>query len=51
MNRTQVKTYKHRIGKKTYIIVKIFQTATAKANQGNVLASNALTVKIFKKRR
>lgn len=49
MLRQQVKTYKHRIGKNKYIVIKIYQSASAKAEDGNVLASNALNVKIFKK--
>ncbi|WP_409344340.1 hypothetical protein [Paenibacillus sp. MBLB4367] len=51
MIRTHVQTYKHRVGKHTYLIVKIYQTATAKAKQGNVLASNAASVRIYKHRR
>ncbi|CAG7614520.1 hypothetical protein PAESOLCIP111_01718 [Paenibacillus solanacearum] len=48
MLRTQVKTYKHRVGKYHYLVIQIFQSAIAKADMGNVLASNAVNVKIFK---
>lgn len=49
MIKTQVKTYKHRVGKNNYVVIKIIQSVTARAEQGNVLASNAINVKIFKK--
>lgn len=49
LNRNRVKTYRYRIGKKNYIIIKIYQSAIAKARMGNVLASNAVNVKIFEK--
>ncbi|SDX22469.1 hypothetical protein SAMN05444487_11258 [Marininema mesophilum] len=51
MNRARIKTYRHRIGKNLYLIIKINQSATAKAEQGNVLASNALNVQIFKNKK
>ncbi|BCJ86931.1 hypothetical protein [Effusibacillus dendaii] len=51
MTRTQVKTHRFRIGKKTFIIVKITQMATAKVKRGNALASNAANVQIVKKRK
>jgi hypothetical protein len=51
MIRTHVKTYKHRVGKHTYVVVNIYQTAAAKAAQGNVLASNAVNVRIYRKRK
>ncbi|MFC4077759.1 hypothetical protein [Salinithrix halophila] len=51
MTRTRVKTYQYRIGKNKYLVVKIMQTATGKTVHGNVLASNALNVQIFKKGR
>ncbi|MNZ85769.1 hypothetical protein D3C78_1045730 [compost metagenome] len=49
MIRSKVKTLKFRIGKKKFLLIKIFQSAVAKAKHGNVLASNAATVKIVKK--
>ncbi|MDQ0060105.1 hypothetical protein [Paenibacillus harenae] len=48
MLRSNVKTYKYRVGKNQYIIINIQQLASASAQDGNVLASNALNVKIFK---
>ncbi|WP_337100003.1 hypothetical protein [Paenibacillus sp. YIM B09110] len=48
MLRSNVKTYKYRVGKNKYLVIKIEQLASAKAFDGNVLASNALNVKIFK---
>jgi hypothetical protein len=47
MVHTKVKTYKYRVGANTYVVVQIFQSAAARAQQGNVLASNAVNVKIF----
>ncbi|MDQ8736373.1 hypothetical protein [Paenibacillus sp. LHD-38] len=49
MVRSSVKTVKYRVGKNNYLIINIYQTAEASAQQGNVLASNAATVQIFKK--
>jgi hypothetical protein len=49
MIRTSVKTFQHKVGKNRFIVVKIFQTSTAKASGGNALASNAANVRIFKK--
>lgn len=49
--KTNVKTYKHRIGKNLYIIINISQSADAKTELGNALASNAVNVSIFKKRK
>ncbi|MBE1443688.1 hypothetical protein [Paenibacillus sp. OAS669] len=51
MLRTHVKTYRQRIGKNHYIIINIFQSAEAKAESGNVLASNAVNVQIYKSRK
>ncbi len=51
MLRTHVKTYRQRIGKNHYIIINIFQSAEAKAESGNVLASNAVNVQICKSRK
>ncbi|MDO7905307.1 hypothetical protein Q5741_02625 [Paenibacillus sp. JX-17] len=48
MLRTRVKTYKHRIGKKKVLVVKVYQSARAKAKHGNALASNMLNIKIAK---
>lgn len=49
MIRNRVRTYKYRIGKNNFIIIKIYQSAVAKARMGNALASNAVNVKIFEK--
>lgn len=43
----RVKTYRYRYGKNRYIVIRIFQSAHARARSGNVLASNAVNVKIF----
>mgnify|MGYP001164408663 CR=1 FL=1 len=51
MERNLVKTKKYRIGKNTYIVIKIFQKATAKTDEGNALATNQANVKIYKKKR
>lgn len=47
MLKTKVKTYKYQVGKNHFIVIKISQSAHASASNGNVLASNALNVKIF----
>lgn len=49
MIHTRVKSYKYRVGKNHYLVIKIFQSAHARADSGNVLASNAVNVKIMKK--
>lgn len=49
MVRSSVKTFKYRVGKNQILVINIFQSAAAKADTGNALASNAATVKIFKK--
>ncbi len=53
MDQNLVRTYKYKVGKKTYIIIKITQLAGSIAPEGNAIASNQLHVKIFtrKKRR
>ncbi|WP_164553379.1 hypothetical protein [Brevibacillus marinus] len=51
MERNLVKTKKYRIGKNTYIVIKIFQKATAKTDEGNAIATNQANVKIYKKKR
>jgi hypothetical protein len=51
MVRSNVKTYRYKIGKNHYIVINIRQQAAAKANVGNVLASNAANVQIFSKQR
>jgi hypothetical protein len=51
MTRSNIKTYRYRIGKNQYIVINIQQTAAATADIGNVLASNAVNVQIIKKRR
>jgi hypothetical protein len=48
MLHTKVKSYKYKVGRNHYIVLKIFQSSAAKADHGNVLASNAVNVKIFK---
>ncbi|MDF2720990.1 MAG: hypothetical protein K0Q59_665 [Paenibacillus sp.] len=48
MNRNRVKTYRYRIGKKHVLVIKIVQTANAKADSGNVIASNAINMQIAK---
>jgi len=49
MLRSNVKAYKLKVGKNQYLVINIYQTASAKALSGNVLASNAANVQIFKK--
>lgn len=49
MVQSRVKTYKYRIGKNNFIVIKIYQSTHAKALSGNVLASNAVNVKIFER--
>ncbi len=49
MVRSNVKTFKYRVGKNKYLIINIFQSSEASAQHGNVLASNAATVQIFKR--
>ncbi|MDQ0493354.1 MULTISPECIES: hypothetical protein [Paenibacillus] len=51
MIKNKVKTYRHRIGKNKYLVVKVFQAAAAKARSGNALATNALNIKISKRKR
>lgn len=51
MNRTRVKSYRHRIGKNQYLVIKIYQKADAHSYHGNALASNALNIKILKQRK
>jgi hypothetical protein len=48
--KTRVKSFKYRVGKNHFLVIKINQSVTARAHLGNVLASNALNVKIFKRR-
>lgn len=49
MNHNQVKTYRYRVGKNKFLVIKIFQAANASADSGNALASNAVNVQILKK--
>ncbi len=49
MNRTVVRTFKHKIGKNQFVVIQIFQKAVSTVSNGNALASNAANVKIFKK--
>lgn len=44
----KVKTYRYRVGRNNYIVIHIYQTASATAEAGNVLASNAVNVQIMK---
>ncbi|GLX68840.1 hypothetical protein [Paenibacillus glycanilyticus] len=43
-----VKTYRYRVGRNQYIVINIYQNASASAEAGNVLASNAVNVQIQK---
>ncbi|WP_336785228.1 hypothetical protein [Paenibacillus sp. MMO-177] len=49
MNHQNVKSYRYRIGRNHYIVINIYQKASAKAEAGNVLASNAVNVQIMKR--
>lgn len=49
MNRSVVRTFKHKVGKNQYVIIQVFQKAISTVSNGNALASNAVNVKIFKK--
>ncbi|MGO4108358.1 hypothetical protein [Paenibacillus sp. YAF4_2] len=48
MNHQNVKTYRYRVGPNNYIVINIYQSASASAEAGNVLASNAVNVQIMK---
>ncbi|TBL70411.1 hypothetical protein [Paenibacillus thalictri] len=48
MIKSNVKSYKYRVGKNTYLVIHIFQTANAQTDSGNVIASNAANIKIMK---
>lgn len=48
MNRSNVKSYRYRVGKNHYLVIKINQIAKGYADVGNVLASNAVNVQIMK---
>ncbi|MBO8164433.1 MAG: hypothetical protein H0Z34_12035 [Brevibacillus sp.] len=48
MDRNLVKTKKYKVGKNTFIVIKIFQRSVAKTEEGNALATNQANVKIFK---
>ncbi|WP_338590993.1 hypothetical protein V6669_04270 [Paenibacillus sp. Y5S-9] len=50
MTRSNVKSYRYRVGKKQYIVIQIHQTAKGYADSGNVLASNAVNVQILKQK-
>lgn len=45
---TRIRTFRRRIGRNRYLIIKIYQTAEARAASGNALASNALNIQIKK---
>ncbi|MGM1023634.1 MAG: hypothetical protein ACQEXV_24625 [Bacillota bacterium] len=51
MIKNRVKTYKQRIGKNKFLVVKVFQAAAAETRSGNALATNALNIKISKRNR
>ncbi|MOA69465.1 hypothetical protein D3C78_1976700 [compost metagenome] len=51
MNRSNVKSYRYRVGKNQYIVIQIHQTAKGYAESGNVLASNAVNVQIIKEKK
>lgn len=46
-----IKSYKYKIGKNQYLVIKITQSAHAETHLGNALASNAVNVKIDKTRK
>ena len=48
MIKSHVKTFKYRMGKNSYLVIQIFQSATAHTDSGNVIASNAANIKILK---
>jgi hypothetical protein len=48
MLHTHMKSYRYKMGKNQYFVLKIYQSAVASAESGNVLASNAVNVKIYK---
>ncbi|MCR8634630.1 hypothetical protein [Paenibacillus radicis (ex Xue et al. 2023)] len=50
MTRNHVKAYRYRVGKNQFLVINIYQSATASAVQGNVIASNAVNVQISKKK-
>lgn len=51
MVKTRVKTTRVRIGKNKFLVIQIFQTAVARTELGNALASNAINVKIAKNKK
>lgn len=51
MKRNLVTTKKYKIGKNTFIVIKIFQKSTAHSDEGNVIATNQANVKIYKKKK
>jgi len=50
VNHTRVKSYRYRVGRNHYLVIRIFQKADAHSVHGNALASNALNIKISKRR-
>ena len=48
MKDSYTKTYKYKVGKNHFFVIKIYQSAHARTENGNALASNAVNVKIFK---
>jgi hypothetical protein len=51
VNRNSVTTRTFKVGKNTFIVIKIRQQARAKARQGNALATNQVNLQIKKKRK
>lgn len=51
MRRNLVTTKKYKIGKNTYIVIKIYQKSSAHSDHGNVIATNQANVKIIKKKK
>ncbi|NIK79635.1 hypothetical protein FHS15_004796 [Paenibacillus castaneae] len=49
MIRSKIQTLRYRVGKNSYLIILIHQSAAASAQQGNVLASNAVNILMHKK--
>ncbi|GGA49069.1 hypothetical protein [Paenibacillus physcomitrellae] len=48
MKGSYTKVYKYKVDRNHFIVIKIYQNAFARTQNGNALASNAVNVKIFK---
>ncbi|GKS14147.1 hypothetical protein YDYSY3_51470 [Paenibacillus chitinolyticus] len=46
MVHTKTNSYTYKVGKNTFLVIQIFQSAIAKTHAGNALASNAVNVKL-----